>query len=119
MTLLELAEAGRYDEVTERVEANDDVNALAEDGRVVLHEALAAGNADIVHLLLRRGADTSISDATGSRPLHWAIRSNDKAILEIVAGFAGFEVDAPDVGGRTALSWAAQTNAPVSIAWLL
>ncbi len=119
VTLVDLAENGQLLELREKLDAGHDVNERAPDGRVALHAALAEGEVEIVALLLERGADPKAVDSTGEGLLHWAARSNRRAMLEIARDAGREAVDVVDVGGRTPLSCAAQSNDSETIDWLL
>ena len=55
-----------------------DRNALGDrdgTGATALHEAVSSGRAEVVRLLLSRGADPCAADTDGRTPLHCALRA--------------------------------------------
>lgn len=74
-------------------------------GNAPLHEAAAAGQADVVQLLLAHKADANVKSAQGKTPLMRAIAKNREAVARILAEAS--DVNAADGTGRTALHWAA------------
>ncbi len=74
----------------------------AEWGSTALHMAAAGGHADVVTLLLDRGANVNRANDRGATPLHKAIGSPD--VVEILLAHDA-EVDARDERGRSPLHW--------------
>lgn len=92
-----------------RVRVHVDATALAtqphQSGRSVLHHAAAAGQTEIVGLLLEAGADPGVPDATGDTALAAAARGGHADLVEILLD-AGAAADFADASGRTPLMFA-------------
>lgn len=83
--------------------------ALAATGRTALHEAAAAGHANVVRLLLDGGADALVIDGEFRTPLHLVAVAGHglcvKALLD-----AGADPDSKDGQGCTPLALAEQAK---------
>ncbi|KAK4216221.1 ankyrin repeat-containing domain protein [Rhypophila decipiens] len=67
------------------IDAGADVSARQHDGRTALSFACECGNREIVELLLERGADPEIEDASSEvSPLCWAARHGHVAIAQLL-----------------------------------
>ena len=75
--------------------APDSLKRRDELGFCPIHSACSlrmknAQNSDmsvnIVRILLQAGADVSVADSEGNTPLHWAARSGDKGVTELLLG---------------------------------
>lgn len=79
------------------------VNLADRAGNTVLHAALKRGDADVVPVLLRHGANPNVRDGKGRLPTVLAahVPSSD-ACLQLLLK-AGADVNAVDAAGRTAL----------------
>jgi uncharacterized protein len=89
----------------------DGVNQRSYDGWTPLHLAAFFGHADVVELLLGRGADINARSANSIRntPLHAAVAGGRvEAALALIDG--GAEVNAADGGGHTPLHIAAEAG---------
>ena len=53
-------------------------------GKTALHVASQAGNADLVSLLLERGADAELTDLQGNTPLHYATAWGHEEAAEVL-----------------------------------
>lgn len=53
-------------------------------GKTALHVASQAGNADLVSLLLERGADAELTDLQGNTPLHYAAAWGHEEAAEVL-----------------------------------
>jgi len=70
-------------------------------GRTALHEASAAGRADLVRALLGAGAAAGVGDTLGRTPLMAAVRAGaDEAVAALVAA-----ADRPALSARDATGW--------------
>eukprot|EP00752_Nemacystus_decipiens_P001323 g1313.t1 len=90
--------------------ANPDVDVLTRRGDYrPLHLACYAGSADMVGLLVRRGADLAAGDKWGTSPLHRACLAGHLAAARAVLD-AGAEVDPRDMWKSTPLHRACQSG---------
>jgi hypothetical protein len=72
-TVLEAASRGYWADVRSLIGAGCDVSEHDDHGRTALHFAAVAAPADVIRLLIERGADLSARDADfGATPLGWA-----------------------------------------------
>ena len=91
-----------------------DLNVPGYDGRPVLLHAAGAQNAEMVKVLVDRGADVHVADANGLTALHLAAASpEDGRVQPMVSGLlaAGAHVHAQNVYGMTPLFTAASKAA--------
>ncbi len=65
------------------LDAGADVNAQGEGGFTALHSAAQNGDAELVRLLLERGADPGLAAADGRRPADFAA---DESVRSLLAG---------------------------------
>ena len=80
------------------------VNARDQQQRSALHLAAVAGRAQVVAILLARGARADMVDEAGATPVHLAVTSGSAATLKVfVEGGFG---DTVDQEGRTPTMWA-------------
>lgn len=114
------------------------VNQVNDQGETPLLCACRAGQTDVVHLLLARGADASIVTPSRESPLHWLISFDDTHIETVGATLlaagaelrlittkrvaysrfsSGIEVDHQQPG--TPLNWAVLHDRPVIVKFLL
>jgi len=71
------------------IELGADVNSLtARDGRRPLHYAIMDGNTDIVHPLIRAGANVQAKTRNGSTPMSYAFRYKKPDIIAILRDVA-------------------------------
>jgi len=106
-TAFDLAVASDDVETVEALlDAGADADAISPmTGRTPLLQAVADGNADILALLLRRGARIDAPNRYGCTPLMLAVLNRDPAMVEWLL-HAGAARDAADVEGRTPLALA-------------
>jgi ankyrin repeat protein len=121
--LLGLAGCGRADVAAAIPQGRGAVELAIERGGDVqgapLFEAANAGDAEIVSLLLARGASASAEAPDGTGPLHLAARRGHAAVLEVLIA-AGAKVDGPaGPRARTALQDAAATGSTDAVRVLL
>ena len=100
------------------LDAGADVNALSDNGATPLHWAAGSGCADLVALLLRRGADAHLSTYTwgkqvfgkdsGQTPSHWAAASGHVDVLKVLGKWAPLSLGEKDERGRTPTALAAR-----------
>lgn len=119
--------------LTEAVKANDaqlarcmaerDANIDARnnsEGPTHLHRAIRLGSLDVARVLLRNGADTSLSDNGGRRPLHVAVAEGKPDMIELLLQERDFvDLNAVDADGRTPLHRAAEAGNRKSVSLLL
>ena len=77
-------------------------------GRTSLHYAVQYGQVDVVELLLSRKANIHVRDRYGSTPLMMAAASNHLKVAKLLLDAGDADLEAPDLFGRTALSWATE-----------
>jgi hypothetical protein len=80
-------------------------NPVNDADQTWLHVAAYNGYAEAAGLLLLRGAQVDVQDATGRTPLHWAARESPDIVGMLL--LAGANVEARDDGRRTPLGEAA------------
>lgn len=83
---------------------------------------LACENADLklVQRLLEDGAESTAVNSSGESPLHLAVKSGDRKMVEFVINELRIPTNIRDAFGRTPLHWAAQQgNVPVTECLLL
>ncbi len=85
------------------------VNSLDESGRTPLIVAAAAGQRDIVKLLLDRGALVNATNDRGATTLHFAASRGDSTIVRMLIE-RGAVVNARAIGDATPLCWASSSG---------
>jgi len=81
-----------------------DINATDADNETALLKAAWKGHAEIIRLLLSKGADPGIKTRSGWTPLMFAARDKCTEVVELILGSAaGGPVDAVPSDGETAL----------------
>lgn len=106
-TLVDALESGDLDRARHLVNENPDlVHAADDEGQTALHLVAAAGAADLVSLLLARGAAANVQDVYWTTPLHYAATSGDVAAVRALLE-AGADPNAADEDGFTPLNYAA------------
>jgi len=58
------------------------VNLQSDGGKTPLHFAILSQHADIVDLLLKKGADAKLKSMTGAGCLHFSVIEGDRAMVE-------------------------------------
>lgn len=77
ITLADAIIEERIDDVIQRLQYREDINALDEYGFTPLIEAAIADNIQIGKILIEYGADVNLQDATGGTALQWAAENNN------------------------------------------
>jgi ankyrin repeat protein len=92
------------------------VNARSDDGTTVVMHATAVGDANLLKLLLDKGADVNAKNKAGATALMWAVGDRDKvrALLD-----RGADVNAQAASGRTPLMIAVGSPGAAEVAKLL
>lgn len=86
MTVLEAASRGYWADVRSLVRGGSDVTEQDELGRTALHFAAAAAPADVIRLLVERGADLSARDAEfRATPRGWAEYFDRSEVAQLLA----------------------------------
>ncbi|MCA8927077.1 MAG: ankyrin repeat domain-containing protein [Alphaproteobacteria bacterium] len=83
-----------------------------------LHDAVIAGDADMVRMLLRAGARADTADIAGLTPLHYAAALGKADAIPLLIG-AGADPNARDARGVTPLHLAAASGRTGSVKALL
>ena len=95
-----------------------DINTKDNWGQTPLHEALTAGNMEMVIALVKCKADIALPDITGLTPLHVASMKLNPAFAELLIK-SGADVNARDYNDATPLHFAAWCDADNVIKLLL
>ncbi|XP_064950301.1 serine/threonine-protein kinase 12-like isoform X1 [Musa acuminata AAA Group] len=82
--LMYLASEGDLEGIEEILSSGVDANFRDIDGRTALHVAACQGFADVVRLLLDRGAQVGPEDRWGSTPLADAIHYNNHEVIDLL-----------------------------------
>jgi len=92
-----------------RTPARQGADVNAKDGYTPLHEAAAAGQKEVVELLIAKGAHVNARDVGGATPLHYAgiNRKGVRGVAELLIA-KGADVNAKGDTGDTPLNWAAR-----------
>lgn len=106
-----LMQTGKYDQVKHLVETGGaDLEATDRYNRTVLHWA-AIANAELIPLLLEKGAAIEAEDGCGMTPLHHAVSARNTAAVEkLLAGKA--DIRATDRAQNTVLHFACRGKDP-------
>lgn len=99
-------EDGRLDKAIDALDRGADVNSKAQSlihaERTPLHEAAALNRAEIMKLLIERGADVDARDENGATPLHLAATRRSIDAIDILLD-AGASIDPTNIAGSTPL----------------
>ncbi len=87
-------------------------------GETVLFRAALWGRRDAASLLMKAGADLSVTNKWGNTPFQIAASRGHKAVAELLLK-KEMDFDAPDALGRTALLMAAAEGSEEAALWLL
>lgn len=102
--------AGDIIAVAEILDADPlEINSLDETGRTPLALAAAAGQRDIVDLLLERGALVNVANDRGAATLHYAASRGDSQIVRVLIEQRAV-VNARAIGCATPLCWASSAG---------
>lgn len=104
------ARTGDIDTVTRLLDGGPlEVNSLDESGRTPLIIAAAAGQSDILSLLIERGALVNATNDRGATTLHFAASRGDSQIVRALIE-RGAVVNARAIGCATPLCWASSAG---------
>ncbi len=87
----------------------DDINALGESGLTPLMRAARQGDADMIHTLLRNGAQLAARNADGNNALWFACVGEHLDIIALLVT-AGIDINNQNDNGATALMYASSTG---------
>ncbi|KAG2600688.1 integrin-linked protein kinase 1-like [Panicum virgatum] len=82
--LMYLAHEGSVGGIRELLDGGADPNFRDSDGRTALHIAACEGYAEVVELLLQRGAEAAVEDQWGSTPLADAMHYQNHDVIKIL-----------------------------------
>ncbi len=115
LALHSAASAGTLESVRFLTDEGVDPNYKPEGGysakirrRSPLHFAVETGNAEIVSLLIKAGADVFATDGSGATPLHVATQYGHKTLAQILIKIMGARAHIRDQSGTTPLHIAAR-----------
>ena len=93
--------------MNKKYKRDDDISS---DDDNVLHDAVHAGNVDLVRQLLLRDPDIDVNETTvwGWSPLHVAVEGNDLHMVDVLLAHPRIDVDVVTSNRRTPLHLAAQ-----------
>ncbi|KAL6909249.1 putative ankyrin repeat protein [Trichoderma evansii] len=106
------------------LEDGQDIEGKDEHNWTALHMAARRGHAELVQLLVDKGARVNAvskvptSSVSGATALHWAAQNGHEKVLEILLK-NGAEIDLQTLHGETALHWAAENGHVGAITLLL
>ena len=113
------ARYGELDNVKIMLDAGFPVDYADAEGNTALHMACANGHADVVALLLERGAK-HLANGTLNFPAHWAAQNRAKACMQhLLDGVDDLDVLAKNNFGRSVLTEAFATGETDIVAMLL
>jgi hypothetical protein len=104
LEVLECARYGELDDLRALLDAGADVNYRDAGGNTALHRAAGNGHADIISLLIERGA-AFVANSNGNTPLHWAaLNGHAAAVSALLEKFEDADVLAMNAFGKSALT---------------
>jgi ankyrin repeat protein len=115
-TALMVASAGGHDRVVQSL--IDHGAKIGTDTELALSTAVAAGNVDVIRVLLRNGCDIEEYDLEGQTPLHHACLNGRLEAFQFLVQ-EGASIFAKDRRGRCALDMAAEAGAEEIVRLLL
>ncbi|KAG7406969.1 Ankyrin-3 [Fusarium oxysporum f. sp. rapae] len=87
-----------------------DTNARAKDGRTSIMDLMTASyeekGVNLYKLLISRGASISIKDTEGNSLMHYALRTCNATIVQMLCT-AGLSIESPNKSGQLPLHWMA------------
>ena len=107
--LLDAVRAGNHAAAIASIDQHADVNERLADSTTALHWAVHTGDADLVHRLIKAGANISAANDYGATPMSEAAERADAKILKLLLD-AGANVESPNAMGQTALMTVARTD---------
>ena len=124
LPLYEEARQGWWHEVTRRLRdqtrAEDVDGQCPNTGATLLHLAAGAGRRRLVEELIAVYGADSLQDQRGRLPLHYCAEHGSETVAATLAEHTkGFDINAPDQTGATALSIAARLGHVRLVRWLL
>ena len=117
--MVDAAQRGDKAQAQSLIAAKADINASAGDGMTALHAAAYNGNADLVAVLLKAGANTKVTTRVDSAtPLFMAAKGGNANIVDALLKAGGNPNDA-NSNGTTALMAAAASGSVEAVRLLL
>ncbi|KAH9523572.1 hypothetical protein Btru_040367, partial [Bulinus truncatus] len=96
----------------------DDLNIQDTSGQTAAHLAAFNGEAEILNILILRGAGLTVLDNKGRQPAHLAASRNHLSILQLLFG-SGVSLDVQCSSGKSPLHYAAQFGGLETVKFLV
>ncbi|KAK7484865.1 hypothetical protein BaRGS_00023908 [Batillaria attramentaria] len=110
---------GQTDDIENRIEKGDDVNATDKSGYTALHYAARSGHIQVCRLLLRHGANVNATTNTGhATPLQRAAYMGHQSVVQLLLQHKADPL-AVDTDGMTALHKAVERGHEDTVKLLL
>lgn len=101
-TIQDMILAGKYEDVKESLQIQQNIDAVDEKGNTVLHAAAMANNDELVTLFISMGASTELKNNDSDTALHLAVKNHSVKAAQTLSAVDS-DIFAMDAFGKTAL----------------